>query len=252
LENILKFSGWLLENIERDDFYKKELNTSFWSADGKFDQSIREKLLKIADDFYKALKINATIKDIHLTGSLANYNWTNKSDLDVHILIDFNDIDENVDLVKKALDGQRFIWNTRHKIVIRNHDVELYIQDFQEPHIASGLFSLLNNEWIKTPSYKPPSIDYRDVDKKFEGLVNDIQQIESLLNLSDFSVTTEQDLYRHALSIKDKILKMRREGLARDGEFAIENLTFKKLRNEGYIEKIIELISKAYTNIYNE
>jgi predicted nucleotidyltransferase len=252
LENILKFSGWLLENIERDDFYKKELNTSFWSADGKFDQSIREKLLKIADDFYKALKINATIKDIHLTGSLANYNWTNKSDLDVHILIDFNDIDENVDLVKKALDGQRFIWNTRHKIVIRNHDVELYIQDFQEPHIASGLFSLLNNEWIKTPSYKPPSIDYRDVDKKFEGLVNDIQQIESLLNLSDFSVTTEQDLYRHALSIKDKILKMRREGLARDGEFAIENLTFKKLRNEGYIEKIIDLISKAYTKIYNE
>lgn len=252
MENILKFSGWLLENIERDDFYKKELNTSFWSADGKFDQSIREKLLKIADDFYKALKINATIKDIHLTGSLANYNWTNKSDLDVHILIDFNDIDENVDLVKKALDGQRFIWNTRHKIVIRNHDVELYIQDFQEPHIASGLFSLLNNEWIKTPSYKPPSIDYRDVDKKFEGLVNDIQQIESLLNLSDFSVTTEQDLYRHALSIKDKILKMRREGLARDGEFAIENLTFKKLRNEGYIEKIIDLISKAYTKIYNE
>ena len=82
--------------------------------------------------------------------------------------------------------------------------------------------------------------------------MNDIQQIESLLNLSDFSVTTEQDLYRHALSIKDKILKMRREGLARDGEFAIENLTFKKLRNEGYIEKIIDLISKAYTKIYNE
>ena len=131
MENILKFGNWLLENVERDDFYKKELNTSFWSADGKFDQSIREKLLKIANDFYGALKINAPIKDIQLTGSLANYNWTNKSDLDVHILIDFNDIDENVDLVKKALDGQRFIWNTRHKIVIRNQDAELYIQDFQ-------------------------------------------------------------------------------------------------------------------------
>lgn len=252
MENILKFGNWLLENVERDDFYKKELNTSFWSADGKFDQSIREKLLKIANDFYRALKINAPIKDIQLTGSLANYNWTNKSDLDVHVLIDFNDIDENVDLVKKALDGQRFIWNTRHKIVIRNHDAELYIQDFQEPHVASGLFSLLNNEWIKTPSYNPPSIDYMDVDKKFEGLVNDINQLESLLNRSDFSKISEQGLYHHSLTIKDKILKMRREGLARDGEFAIENLTFKKLRNEGYIEKIIDLISKAYTKIYNE
>ena len=52
--------------------------------------------------------------------------------------------------------------------------------------------------------------------------------------------------------MKDKILKMRREGLAKDGEFSVENLSFKKLRNEGYIEKVIELISKAYTNMYNE
>jgi predicted nucleotidyltransferase len=251
LKNILNFNAWLFENEERDDFYKKELNPSFWE-DNKFDPQIREKLLKISKDFYEALKLTAPIKDVQLTGSLANYNWTDKSDLDVHVLIDFSDVDENVELVKKALDGMRFIWNLRHNIKLRGFDVELYVQDIHEPHTASGLFSLLNNEWIRIPKYNPPDIDYKDVDKKYQGIVADILQMENLMATADFSSVTEEELYNHAQKLKKKIMDMRKEGLAREGEFSVENLVFKKLRNEGYIEKIIELISKAYTNIYNE
>ena len=250
MNNILNFSAWVNEE-ERNDFYKKELNTSFWK-DGLFDPKVREKLLKIASDFYKDLKISAPIKDVQLTGSLANYNWTDKSDLDVHVLIDFSEIDENIDLVKKALDGARFIWNLRHNVVVRGHDVELYIQDIKEPHVASGLFSLKNNEWIRIPKYNPPEIDYKDVDKKFHGYVSEIQEMENILSTSNFSSISPTEIYQHAVKLKDKILKMRREGLAKDGEFSVENLSFKKLRNEGYIEKVIELISKAYTNMYNE
>jgi hypothetical protein len=264
LKNILNFYSWVLEKEERDDFYKKELNTSFWkkitsdlpdsagAEDYEFDPALRKKLLELTDDFYSSLGFEAEIKDIQLTGSLANYNWTDKSDLDIHVLIDFADIDSNVDLVKKAVDGMRFIWNLRHKIVLRGHDVELYIQDVNEPHTASGLFSLLNNEWIRIPNYNPPDIDYRDVDKKFQGIVSDINQMENIMSTSDFSSTTEVEIYNHSLSIKKKILDMRKQGLLREGEFSVENLVFKKLRNEGYIEKIIDLISKAYTNIYNE
>jgi hypothetical protein len=251
LKNILNFNAWLFENEERNDFYKEELNPSFWKDD-KFDPQIREKLLKIAKDFYEALKLTAPIKDIQLTGSLANYNWTDKSDLDVHVLIDFNDVDDNVELVKKALDGARFIWNLRHNIKLRGFDVELYVQDIHEPHTASGLFSLLNNEWIRVPKYNPPDIDYKDVDKKYQGIISDILQMENLMATSDFSSFSEEELYNHAQKLKKKIMDMRKEGLAREGEFSVENLVFKKLRNEGYIEKIIELISKAYTNIYNE
>ena len=251
MKNILNFNAWLFENEERDDFYKKELNPSFWK-DNKFDPEIREKLLKISKDFYEALKLTAPIKDVQLTGSLANYNWTDKSDLDVHVLIDFSDVDENVELVKKALDGMRFIWNLRHNIKLRGFDVELYVQDIHEPHTASGLFSLLNNEWIRIPKYNPPDIDYKDVDKKYQGIVADILQMENLMATADFSSVTEEELYNHAQKLKKKIMDMRKEGLAREGEFSVENLVFKKLRNEGYIEKIIELISKAYTNIYNE
>ncbi len=251
MKNILNYSTWINEGEERNDFYKEELNPSFWK-DNKFDSEIRERLLSIANDFYGALKFGAKIQDIQLTGSLANYNWTDKSDLDVHVLVDFTEIDSNIELVKRAVDGARFIWNLRHHLKIKGFDVELYVQDIHEPHTASGLFSLLNNEWIRVPKYNPPEIDYNDVDKKFQGMVADILNVENIVSTSDFSNVTPEEVYTLAVKLKKKILDMRKEGLSRSGEFSVENLVFKKLRNEGYIEKIIELISKAYTNIYND
>ena len=252
MKNVLNYDSWLFESDqERNDFYKEELNPFFWKDD-KFDPKIREKLLMIANDFYSDLKFPAKIQDIQLTGSLANYNWTDKSDFDVHVLVDFSEIDENIELVKRAVDGARFMWNLRHNLKIKGFDVELYAQDINEPHTASGLFSLLNNKWIRIPKYNPPEIDYKDVDKKFQGMVSDILNVENVVSTSDFSNASQEEIYTLAVKLKKKILEMRKEGLYRSGEFSVENLVFKKLRNEGYIEKIIELISKAYTNIYNE
>ncbi|NBU97560.1 MAG: hypothetical protein EBS19_04970, partial [Spirochaetia bacterium] len=236
MKKILNFYSWVLEKEERDDFYKKNLNQSFWkkitadlpnsvgAADYEFDPHIRKKLLELAEDFYSSLGFEAGIKDIQLTGSLANYNWTDKSDLDVHVLVDFTEIDDNFSLVKKAVDGLRFIWNLRHKIKMRGYDIELYVQDINEPHTASGLYSLLKNEWIRVPKYNPPEIDYKDVDLKFQGIASDILKMENLMASSNFSTATEVEIYNHALEIKKKIMKMRKEGLEKEGEFSVENL----------------------------
>ena len=244
---IQSFKDW---SLNEDRFYQNELNPIFWS-NKEFDASVREKLLQIAQEFYASFKLEIPIDDIQLTGSLANYNWTPKSDLDVHILIDFSKINPDLALVKKAMDGQRFIWNLRHNIVIRGFDVELYLQDVREQHVASGLFSLSNNQWIKIPEYNPPQIDENDVDLKFLGLANDIKEIEARLLNPDPNVSP-RELNEHAEKVKSKIMKMRKEGLAERGEFSVENLVFKKLRNEGYIEKLIDLISRSYEQIYNE
>jgi hypothetical protein len=61
-----------------------------------------------------------------------------------------------------------------------------------------------------------------------------------------------KEMYKRLLRIKEKIQKMRKDDLAKDGEFSVGNLAFKMLRNEGYIGKIIDLISKAYARIYSE
>jgi len=158
--------------FERNTYYNDTLHSKFWSNE-KFNEDILKSLLKIVDDFIEDddhVKPEM-IEDIQLTGSMSNFNYSDHSDLDVHLLLDFADINEDETIVKRALDGKRFIWNLRHNIQFDGHDVELYFQDVHDPHVASGLFSLQNNKWIKKPVHDPPEIDQRDVDKRLNSFV---------------------------------------------------------------------------------
>ncbi len=232
-------------------FYNKTLNKKFWSEDNKFNPDIREKLLSITNDFIDKLDLDGVeIHDVTLTGSNSNYNYNDYSDLDVHVLIDFKDINEDEDLVKKALDGQRFVWNLRHNISLRDHGVEMYMQDKDEPHVASGLYSLLNNEWIAEPSYDPPTIDSRDVYKKAKTIEDDVRVLKE--RVLDVKGRSAKDLHDCANQLKKKISNMRKSGLEREGEFSIENLAFKVLRNSEVIGDLIDIISRSYDKIYME
>lgn len=260
---ISDFNNFVLNEEKVGSFYNDELNPKFWdkyenksgSSEWVFDRIVRKKLLKIADDFYAKyndLLGDLPIEDVQLTGSLANFNYTDKSDLDVHVLVDFNKIKSKRDILKAAVDGVRFVWNLRHDVVIRNHDVELYLQDIHEPHTASGLYSLMNDKWIRKPKFDPPEVDEHDVRKKFDGFASEINQMESKLITSSSLPDNAKEMYKRLIRIKEKIQKMRKDDLAKDGEFSVGNLAFKMLRNEGYIGKIIDLISKAYARIYSE
>lgn len=263
MTEVKSFSDFYLIESKVGSFYNDELNPKFWdlykTEGGKskwvFDPLVRKKLLKISQDFYEKfgdLLGSLEISDIQLTGSLANYNYTDKSDLDVHILVDFSKVKAPRDVLKSAVDGIRFMWNLRHDVIIRGHDVELYLQDVSEPHTASGLYSLKDNKWIREPKFNPPQVDEQDVNKKFEGIASEINRMESKLILMPDLPSEAKDMYKRLIKLKEKVQKMRKEELSKFGEFAVGNLAFKKLRNEGYIEKLINLISKAYARIYSE
>lgn len=260
---VIDFRLFVLNEDKVGPFYNDELNPKFWdlytsssnTEKWVFDPIVRRKLLSIAEDFYEKfaeLLPGVPIEDIQLTGSLANYNYTDYSDLDVHVLVDFSKVDVKKDVLKKAVDGIRFIWNLRHNIIIRNHDVELYLQDVSEPHASSGLYSLLNNRWVRKPKFDPPEVDSQDVDKKFEGIASEINSMQTkLISMPDVPSDAKK-MYSRLTKLKEKIQNMRKEGLSKSGEFSVGNLAFKKLRNEGYIEKIINLISQSYERIYSE
>lgn len=233
------------------NFYKKELNPNFWQ-NKQFDPEIRSKILTIVSDFIKETQLNAPIKDIILTGSLANYNYNKYSDLDVHILLNFTKVDPNSDLVRDALDGKRFIWNLRHNIFLNGHEVELYYQDVNDPHHATAIYSILRNKWLKEPVYNPPeNVDVEGVNRKAHNITDLVDRMEKLL-----TTTSDKNdiklINKKAKLVKDKIIKIRKEALAKSGEFAFDNLVFKKLRNEGIIEKIISIINLSYDKLFME
>ena len=235
----------------KEQFYNELLHPSFYDAEGNFDPAVRNKLVDIAMDFADKCDVTEHIQDIQLTGSLANYNYTKYSDLDTHILLDFADINEDEDLVKSSLDGKRWIWNQRHDIIIRGHEVELYFQDVDEPHEASGLYSLLDDQWIRKPVYDPPEVDERDVITKAEQYARDIDILESKLN-ETISDEQAEELQEMGAKLKSKIQKMRKDSLVREGEFGIGNLAFKHLRNTKSIEKLIDITTSAYDKQFSE
>lgn len=261
---IKSFSDYLILENRVGSFYNDDLSPKFWtkivSKDGKsekwvLDPIIRKKLLKIGEEFYESLEDvvgKIPIYDIQLTGSLANYNYTDFSDLDVHVLIDFDKIDAPKKIIKSAGDGAKFVWNTRHNIKMRGHDVEVYLQDYKEKHHTTGLFSLKENRWIKKPKFDPPGVSEDQVNLKVEGISKEISSLESKLISSTSLPREARNLFKRAKTLKKKISNMRKEGLEKKGEFSVGNLVFKKLRSGGYIGRLIDVISQAYDKIYTE
>jgi predicted nucleotidyltransferase len=262
VNNIIKIKDFISEG-RVNSFYSDELNPDIWTREDikgeskwVLDEPIRKKLLEIGEDFFNKFKEifdEREYDDIILTGSLANYNYTEFSDFDVHVIMNLKGIDdEHPEILNEAIQGIRFRWNIRHDIKIKGYDVELFLQSLDDPDASTATYSLSKNSWIKIPSYKVPYVDEIELERKYLAYVYEIDQLETRLLHSSEIPSNSKELYKRAKSIKDKIQNMRGESLKAKGEFSIGNLTFKKLRNTGYIEKLIEIITKSYDKIFAE
>jgi hypothetical protein len=160
--------------------------------------------------------------------------------------------DEHPKILNEAVQGIRFRWNLRHDIKIKGYDVELFLQSLDDPDASTATYSLTNNNWIKHPKYEVPYVDEIELERKYLGYVYEIDELETRLLFGSKIPSSAKELYKRAKTIKEKIQKMRSESLRKEGEFSIGNLTFKKLRNTGYIEKIINTITKSYDKIFND
>ena len=229
----------LIEDKEQDQEIvksfkpKEELSTQIFADDSVMREDVQKALLKIANQFIDFLGLEFFIHDVVLTGSLANYNWSNFSDVDLHIVVDFEESKHEYDLLKEFFDSKKNVWNEKHNIKIKGYDVELYVQDISEPHVSSGVYSVLHNEWIVKPEMKEPRIDDRKILEKGEEYA---KKIDALVKKP-----ISKDILTKIDELRKKIKEFRQCGLESGGEYSYENLTFKLLRRNGYIEKLLNL-----------
>jgi len=231
------------ENVDTSSFeVQEELNPDVWDEDGIIDEEIGDRLYEIAKQFFAKLELEwVNIEDVIFTGSLANYTWSIYSDIDLHILIDYSKVDENLDLVKDYLRKSSVLWNKSHDIRIKGFEVELYVQDSNELHYSGGVYSIKNNKWLEIPSYKKVAIDYENVKKKAARLMDDIDEALDL-----FLVHNYEEALKESVRIRNKIRKFRQSGLEKGGIFSVENLAFKALRRNGYLQKLSSLRIMSY------
>ena len=91
------------------------LNPKLWDGD-ELHPSLRLGLLKIARTFYKFLEIDVPVLDIILIGSSANYNWTKYSDIDLHVVINYLEVGDNLHLVNNYMHAKKSVWNLNYPL----------------------------------------------------------------------------------------------------------------------------------------
>jgi hypothetical protein len=218
-----------------------ELEPRIWK-DEKLRGFVSKKLMEIANDFVDGLPFNVTVQDVRFTGSLANYHWSKYSDIDLHIVIDFEELDDNKELVKEMFDAKRLRWNEHHDIRIKGYEVELYVEDINEEHSSSGIYSVMDDEWINKPERLDTTIDLETAKKKASDIEQQIASVSAMYDRGQF-----EKVIRHVDRIKKKIRTMRQAGLDTEAmEFSPENIAFKLLRRNDLLDILTKLKYKAY------
>jgi hypothetical protein len=203
----------------------RRLNPKIWD-DQDLKSEVVDKLLKIAEAFEKFIGVDLDVIDYTVTGSNANYTWTEFSDLDLHLIIPGTPTDAERELYS----AKKSLWAEQHDITIKGLPVECYVQGQDEPHHSTGVYSLKKQQWLVKPKKVRPKIDDASVEAKKDNIMRDAE-----------AALLSKDLDK-LKSVKDKITQMRRAGLERAGEWSVENLVFKILRNLGIIDEITEKI----------
>jgi len=214
---------------------KDTLNPKIWENPKEPNETVmipkvRKALMRISEEFIDYLGDDVFVDDIHLTGSLANFNWSEFSDFDIHVIVDLKQYEKQSDLYKELFNLKKQVFNEKHNIKIFSYDVELYVQDAEEPHYSSGVYSVMNDEWVSKPKKFKNEIDKSVLEKKIKTWTEKI----------DTAIDEGKDLE----TIKTKLKDYRKAGLEKDGELSYENLVFKFLRRSGHIEKLFDTANK--------
>jgi hypothetical protein len=226
----------IIKSFESQD----ELNSKIWEKEGKsymMKPEVREKLLETANIFIDFLGVDVIVTDIIMIGSLVNYNWSKYSDIDLHIVVNYNQFPTNTqDLYLEFFDLKKVIFNQKHNIKLFGYDVECFVQKEDEATFSSGIYSILYDMWMN----KPKKTGIEDIDKELlkEKASQWMRIIDGVVdNIEDEDPDEIKSVVK---KYKEKLKNFRNCGLEKDGEMSLENLVFKLLRRNGYVEKLYD------------
>jgi len=225
---------------------KESLNPEIWPTDKELNPKITAKLMQIAKDFIKDLDLPQEVKisDIIFTGSLANYNWSKYSDIDLHIVLDFEQFEAEPKILEDYFYGQKAIWNEEHDISVFGYPVEIYVQDLNAELQATAVYSVMKNKWVKKPKREAFELDKSAIKDKADKFIYQLRGIRQ-----DYRDKQYKSVVDKVKKLKERIYDMRTAGLEKGGELSLENLVFKVLRRIPFMDQLDSYKAKAYDNL---
>ena len=224
---------------------KDSLNPDIW-PNGKLNPEVRTKLLQVANTFIKDMNLpkETIIKDIIFTGSLANFNWSKFSDIDLHVVLDYNQFDADVKMVEEFFYAQKTLWNQEHEVKIFDYPIEVYAKNGFSDVEAASIYSILKDKWLVKPKRESFTPDTNLIKTKAMKIINLLKDIRHEYNDKQYKTVVDK-----VTKLKDKIKQMRKAGLERGGEYSLENLVFKVLRRTPFMDLLDSYKAKAYDTL---
>ena len=209
------------EALEKHD----ELNPDLWEND-ELKSEVKDKLLEIVNKFKENLSednIELDVKDIVIIGSNANYNYTEQSDIDLHIVADTSVYEDQKELAVKLYDAYKRLFNNKYDPTIYGHEVEIYVEPDNIRANSNGMYSL-NTGWLKFPENTAiPELDEAELQSLVSDYEEKIQNADSIDEIDNVI----NDLYI-----------LRQQSILSDGEYGIGNQCFKEIRNLGLLKEL--------------
>jgi hypothetical protein len=208
------------------------LNPRIWEGD-RLKNDVRGALIRIAEDFLDYIDVPVKVLDIVVAGGNANYTYTNKSDLDLHIIADFDKVECDREAAE-LFDTKRLLYKKEHNITVKDIPVELYVEDHRTPAVSAA-YSILKDKWIREPEQRDIDWDRKEVDRM-------IKVWNTLI--SEAIKTGNLQTCRNVLKL---LREYRKLGLkTADKEYSVPNLVYKSLRNSQTLEGLVTLINKLH------
>lgn len=242
IEQVEPVTKTLTEAVEKHN----TLNSKLFTKEGFLKDKVRDKMLEIVNEFLANLKeqdIKIKVNDILFIGSNASYNYTKDSDIDLHILADTKATKYGKEIAAALYGAYRTLFNKQLDIEFFNIPVELFVETEDSQRVSNGIYSIKKNKWIKKPIHE----DIPEYDKKALDTLVDEWETKCKKLIDDIKDDKLNDEKKVVKLIEDIYEKLRKKGISK-GEYSVENLAFKELRNKGYLDKLKEyrneLISK--------
>lgn len=209
------------------------LNPKLWDLKtGKLRTEVRDKIIEIGMTFEKYIEVPISILDIHLVGSNCNFCYSDKSDLDVHIIANFEQVGVDETILQQLYNMKKARFNEAFDISLHGVPVEVYIEDVKTGVVSNGIYSINQDDWIVKPVKQqlPPKLNIERQLGRWE------QRIADVVECGDV------DTINNCLNC---LYMVRKNSIAADGEYGVGNILFKEIRNTGGLGKLRDALTNA-------
>ena len=277
------FQKYLLEAEEQEKFYKESsvdfpksqsLNDEVWNVSNPahitLRKDVKSKIFSYVSKIINYFNLPVNEGSVHICGSLTSNQYSEKTDLDVHIMapqLDSETLDKYNSILRKL--PQEIFGKDYVAPYINTHPIEFYIQNraFQD-YASVGCYSFFEDKWLVGPEVVPmdfdPHVEFNDmmfiVKKWADTLALNIErlkrktfELEQRIGVGDeskiaFTEDKIKNLMTTIITLKDKLLKLRRDvsqptsiedakKMRNSKVWKSVNALVKFLGNYGYIDK---------------